>query len=262
MQVFAKLPGAAVLTYHGLDAEKRAPLSRRERKYWIRSNRFREHLELLRTCGPQCVRLTEFWAGATSRAAAIITFDDGRASDYTAAFPSLLDAGAHATFFLNTSTVGTPGYLTWQQIAEMHRHGMSFESHSHDHVYLSGLSAVELERQLSVSKHVLEERLGSAVRFLAAPYGDTNRRVLPTALALGYSAVCTSHNWPARPHSALIDRVVVYGTTTDSEFRSLVGNSAWFYYARALRTGLLRVPKEFFVAGRKLRERRMREVSA
>ena len=39
-------------------------------------------------------------------------------------------AGARAEFFINTATIGQPGYLTWGQVAEMHRAGMSFQSRS------------------------------------------------------------------------------------------------------------------------------------
>ena len=55
------------------------------------------------------------------------TFDDGRATDYEVAFPLLLAAGVRAEFFVNTATIERAGHLTWSQIMEMHRAGMSFQ---------------------------------------------------------------------------------------------------------------------------------------
>jgi len=260
-----QLAGFAVLTYHSIEAENNLPMSRRERKYWMRSSRFRHQLDLLAREGFRSMLLSSFWdtpARTGFDRTVIVTIDDGRVSDYETVFPILLESGIHATFFVNTATVGTPGFITWPQAAEMQRHGMSFESHGHDHVYLSALSKTELRRQLRSSKEMIEDRTGTSVRFLAAPYGDTSKLVLPVALDLGYSAVCTSRNWPAQPGSALVNRVVVYGTTTDAEFCLLTNLNAFFYYGRAIRTGLIYAPKAIFVATRKIRDRKLTEVSA
>jgi peptidoglycan/xylan/chitin deacetylase (PgdA/CDA1 family) len=259
-----QLADAVVLTYHGLADENYSTTSARERKYWMTPCRFRQQIELLIYEEFQCMTLSGFWDTRSPGLdrAVVMTFDDGRASDYERAFPILLESGIRATLFVNTATIGTSGYLTWPQIDEMRRHGMSIESHSHDHVYLSELPKTELRRQLEVSKRTVEDRLGAPVRFLATPYGDTNALVLMEALNLGYSALCTSGNRPARAGSLTVNRVVVYGTTTDVEFRRLVNRDTFFYFARAVRAGLLYVPKEFLGVSRKVRARMSPEASA
>ena len=73
---------------------------------------------------------------------------------------SYLEAGKQADFFISTATVGQRGFLNWQQITDMHRAGMSFHSHSHNHVNLARLPVCVLEQQLRKSKQLLEDRLG------------------------------------------------------------------------------------------------------
>ena len=40
-----------------------------------------------------------------------VTFDDGHLSDYTIVFPLLKSRNINATFFINTSNIGKPGFL-------------------------------------------------------------------------------------------------------------------------------------------------------
>lgn len=47
---------------------------------------------------------------------AIVTFDDGFASDYHLAFPLLKELDIPATFFIVTEWVGTTGFLTWPEV--------------------------------------------------------------------------------------------------------------------------------------------------
>jgi len=228
-----RLGGIRVLLYHGLTAssENRAPS--REGNFWISASQFRDHLNQISKGGYQLALLREVWdrlgAGDEGQPPVVLTFDDGWASDFRVAYPLLLEAGARAEFFVNTGTVGAEGFLKWQQISEMHRMGMSFQSHSHDHVHLLQLSTPLLKRQLRDSKHMLEDRLGSAVDFLSAPFGLLSRRIVQTALQEGYRGVCTSWAWPAQPGKQTIPRIAVCHRTTSSGFsRLLAGNPVWY----------------------------------
>lgn len=237
------LPGVSVLIYHGL-AEPAPGVPLRERKYWLSRGTFASHLAELRASGYRTSLLEELWGGGAEQPRQVVfTFDDGRASDYRVAFPLLSQAGARAHFFVNTATVGQPGYLGWNEIAELRRAGMSIQSHGHDHVYLSRLSARQLEWQLERSKALLEDRLGRAVEFLAAPYGALNRQVLAAAERAGYRAVCNSVNWPARPRARMVNRVAVYADTRPREFRRLLVRNPLPFLKRKLRTAALYLPK-------------------
>lgn len=242
-----QLAGAPVFVYHGLTELGTAALSWRGRKYWVLAAQFREHLKSIHREGCRVALLHELWnttaPAKNGKPSVALTFDDGLSSDYSIGFPLLLEAGVRANFFVNTAIIGQPRFLGWRQIAEMQRAGMSFQSHGHDHVNLSRLTLRGLEHQLKVSKLLLEDRLGTPVEFLAAPYGVLNARVIETALQVGYRAVCNSRSWPARPGTRTVSRVAVYSHTPLSDFRKLLTGNLFGYQARAFRAALLYLPK-------------------
>lgn len=240
-----------VLLYHGLAESEQANTPSREQKYWLRREVFREHLNEMGCLGCRVIQLRDFWTGAMdaprSIPTAVVTFDDGLVSAYEIAYPLLADAGLYASFFINTATVGMQGFLTWPRIIEMQRAGMSFQSHSHDHIYLTRLPPDALERQLHRSKRILEDHLGQQVDFLSAPYGDLNRRILKAAQREGYKAVCSSWNWSARPRTPVVSRAVIDRHTTLRDFRRLLTGSPVVYTARAVRGCLMYIPKRLLL---------------
>jgi peptidoglycan/xylan/chitin deacetylase (PgdA/CDA1 family) len=121
---------------------------------------------------------------------------------------------------------------------------MSFQSHSHDHVYLSRLASRETERQLRLSKQILEARLGREVEFVAAPYGDLSAEVIKIAMQVGYRAVCTSWSWPARPGAQLLNRAVVYSNTSPRAYEGFLVRRPTSYAIRAARGAVMFLPKQ------------------
>ena len=140
--------------------------------------------------------------------------------------------------------------MTWEQVAEMQRYGMSFHSHSHHHVYLSRIPAAALERELRDSKRLLEDRLGAPVGFLAAPYGDINARVMAAALDAGYHTVCSSWSWLAQPGRSTLNRMVVYGNTSPRCLHALLAGDPFRCAGRAARSLLLSFPKALLLWSR------------
>lgn len=242
-----RLSGFPVLMYHGVARDAAEPVPPGERKYWVTAAQLREHLFCIQDAGCRVAGFSELWRSPAKtgrrRRSVALSFDDGRASDYEVAFPLLLEAGAIADFFVNTANIGTPGFLGWEQITEMQRAGMSFQSHGHEHIDLSRLTKQELRSQLRESKRLLEDGLGTAVEFLAAPYGFFDRRVLDAAREQGFSAVCTSNAWPARPGAQSIGRVAIYRHTRPGEICRIVTRYPVPYLVRAARAGLIYVPK-------------------
>jgi peptidoglycan/xylan/chitin deacetylase (PgdA/CDA1 family) len=238
--------GVPIFMYHVLTDPSEPVGSDGGTKYRLPAAVFREHLALIKRHGFQSALVGRLWAqqDATEGHPAVgLTFDDGDVSNYTLAYPTLVEAGARADFFVNTATVGRPGFLSWLQIAEMQRAGLSFQSHSHDHVVLVGLPAPALQRQLRDSKHLLEDRLGAPVDFLAAPYGLLNRSVVRAAREAGYRAVGTSWNWPARPGAKTMSRIAVYQTTTAVDFSQLLHGRPSILLRRMGRALLAHIPK-------------------
>jgi peptidoglycan/xylan/chitin deacetylase (PgdA/CDA1 family) len=240
------LRGVPVLQYDGLGTSLPAEVDARLATHWVAPISLSRQLLSIRERGYRVVRLYDAWTPhdigeQPTRSAVVLTFDDGRAADYEVAFPILLAAGVRAEFFINTARIGQPGYLTWGRIAEMHRAGMSFQSHAHDHVALPVLSARLLRNELRTSKRLIEDFLGRAVDFLAAPHSLVDRRVIDAVHEAGYQAVCASRGWPARPGDAVVSRITVLRDTTETQFGAILDREPLGYLpaiARALLTRL------------------------
>jgi peptidoglycan/xylan/chitin deacetylase (PgdA/CDA1 family) len=226
-----RVPGTAVLLYHAVGASAD--------RYTVSRAELALHLQRIAAAGAQVVSLADLRAGADEWTfPVVITFDDGRASDYEEAFPLLAQHGFTAEFFVNPATVGQRGFVTWEQAREMARWGMSIQSHGYEHVYLTREGEDGLVRQVAGSKVRIEEEIGVPVSFLAAPYGDVNARVVEEAVAAGYQAVCTSWPWPARADAWTVSRVSVYGGTPEDVFDRMLAGDPRPYVAQAARAAL------------------------
>jgi peptidoglycan/xylan/chitin deacetylase (PgdA/CDA1 family) len=239
------LPGVPIFNYHGLAESVPREVPVAARQYWLSSVKFRSHLAHIRDNGFQTTLLEALKARGVGPAPKLrnvaLTFDDGLLTDYETAFPLLAEFSMKATFFLNTATIGHDGYLDWAEIAEMQRHGMSIQSHSHRHVDLTVLPTAALDAELTESKQRLEDRLGTRVDFIATPRGVLDRRVIHRALAIGYRAVCSTRCWPARPGSTVITRITLHREVQIEEFHGFLTGDLW-PYARRLSRGLLLRP--------------------
>jgi peptidoglycan/xylan/chitin deacetylase (PgdA/CDA1 family) len=243
--------GVPVLLYHGITGIGTPPIPVGENKFWITNLQFVDQMERIRAggyeVGPSLSELCRLPEIAVQAPQLALTFDDGHATDYTDVFPLLCEYGFRADFFINTATVGSTGYLTWNQIGEMHGAGMSFQSHSHHHVNLSLMPPARLHGQLGYSKLLIEDRLGAPVEFLSVPYGLVNKRVFAAARKEGYRAVCTSRNWPAQPCDTQIARVCIHSHTDSQEFEGLLARDFSPYAVRSVREALLYLPKQILL---------------
>jgi peptidoglycan/xylan/chitin deacetylase (PgdA/CDA1 family) len=240
------LEGTPVFLYHEIAEERDCNARSSNWKYAVTPKAFRDQLEKIKRVGYQISSVREIAQGPDHlepKLSVGITFDDGCSSDYEKAFPLLLEAGLQADFFLNTANIGKAGFLNWDWIREMQKAGMEFHSHGHSHVVLSRLTPGDLERELRSSREVLEDKLGKAVEFLAAPYGLLNRRVIQEAFRLGYRGVCNSRQWTASWGNRCVNRVAVLGRTSTQEFRRLLVRHPLPYILRSMRAAALYVPK-------------------
>lgn len=240
------LTGIPVLNYHGLTANGNAHRTK-DARYWVSESSFLEHLQHIDACGCKVLLAEDLLHASPDHVkgfpATALTFDDGRACDYEIAYPMLVKAGLPATFFVNTATIDTPGHLTWLQLREMKRAGMSVQSHSHDHTDLARLTSMQLDYQLQRSKVEIEDHLGGEVTLLALPYGSMGVNTLTAARRAGYRALCSSRGGLARSGSAVIDRVCIYFDTTLRQFSAILGRGPAFFGKKACRAALLGVPK-------------------
>jgi peptidoglycan/xylan/chitin deacetylase (PgdA/CDA1 family) len=81
----------------------------------------------------------------------VLTFDDSKASHYMVVRPLLKKYGFGATFFITegfTFKTNKDDYLTWEQIAELHRDGFEIGNHTRDHLGLSKANLPRLKEQV------------------------------------------------------------------------------------------------------------------
>lgn len=156
---------------------------------------FDAHLAL---CGDMLVSPQSFIdqcsrPGADHTGGILLTFDDGFLSDYTYAYNRYMKIGRIPGFvsFIPVDFVGTPGRMDWDMIEEVSRGGVVIGSHGMAHVDLTIVSDAELDRELQMSKSILEDRLGKEVPLFAFPYGRFSRRVWDAALRAGYTHLFT-----------------------------------------------------------------------
>lgn len=94
-----------------------------------------------------------FAAPAVPDKLVVLTFDDSSTSHTTIAAPLLKRYGFGATFFITegfTFPTNKRDYMTWEQIAELHRAGFEIGNHTRDHLGITEKNVAKLAEQLAV----------------------------------------------------------------------------------------------------------------
>jgi peptidoglycan/xylan/chitin deacetylase (PgdA/CDA1 family) len=192
-----------------------------------------------------------------------LTFDDGHETHYSTAYPLLSERGLRATFFVVTDRVGTAGYVTWDQLREMKAAGMSIQSHTASHPFLSTLAVSEVRAELRDSKARLDAELGQATSTLALPGGDFPARTARTAIAeAGYALVATSrvgtNGYEPRPGRDVrfLPRVTVRQGQSPDHFERIIQQDPGTLRREWLRAGVLGAARSILGRPRYARWRR------
>lgn len=127
-----------------------------------------------------------------------LTIDDAYDSAYHAALPLLKAYGYPLTVFVSTEAVdrGLRGFLSWEQMREMQRAGISFQNHSHSHDHLirrrAGESEVDWEQRVASdiqqAQNRIEQELGVRPTLFAYPYGEYNLALKLIVSSMGMTA--------------------------------------------------------------------------
>jgi peptidoglycan/xylan/chitin deacetylase (PgdA/CDA1 family) len=132
-------------------------------------------------------------APAGARAPVFLTFDDGGVSAYTETAPILEGRGWRGLFFVTTDRIGSPGFLSAQQIRELVARGHVVGSHSCSHPRrISACSAAELRHEWGDSVDALQELLGAPVATASVPGGFYSPAVGRSAAEAGIATLFTS----------------------------------------------------------------------
>ena len=202
---------------------------------------FAEQMNYLYEKGYSTISLDDFLAFKEGKQALpskpiIVTFDDGFMSNYLYAFPILKNYGMKATVFVtvdqdseNFKKYGAIDFpLTPEQLREMSDYGISIESHTMTHRYLTELETKVVRWELQESKRSLENMVKRPVKFLATPSGAYNKTVRQLAKEAGYKAVFGalkgSNNISSDPYA--LRRVVIARDFSIEDFEQILKPSA------------------------------------
>lgn len=123
----------------------------------------------------------------------VFSFDDGGVSFYTKAAPILERYGFKGVFFISTGYIGTPGFLTEEQIKDLAERGHEIGSHTHTHPQdISKLSREEIQKEWKLSYDKLVSIVGDKITTASIPNGNSSQVVLEEAVNSGFTDLYTS----------------------------------------------------------------------
>jgi peptidoglycan/xylan/chitin deacetylase (PgdA/CDA1 family) len=223
----------------------------------VGASQFARQLDTLLSLGLRGSSL-ESVAGQPPNGRVAITFDDGHWTHAAHALPLLRDRDMTATFFIITSRVGSPGYCSWDELRGMRDAGMSLQSHTHSHPFLSQLDSSEVRLELTRSREELDHQLGQRTTTLALPGGDSPRGWSAADYqSAGYRWIATSRWGLARDdESPFIRRYTVRRATPEDTIRRMVAGLVPDYSAEGLRLTALHGVRSLLGASRYARWRR------
>jgi peptidoglycan/xylan/chitin deacetylase (PgdA/CDA1 family) len=124
---------------------------------------------------------------AASRATVVsLTFDDGDADNFPVA-AVLGQYGLRATWYIPSGLVGSPGYMTWDELQALQAGGQEIGGHSVDHINLDGLGAEELRHQVCDDRKALQGH-GLEPASFAYPFGGYDEAAKDMVRECGYTS--------------------------------------------------------------------------
>ncbi|GLV59319.1 hypothetical protein KDH_61460 [Dictyobacter sp. S3.2.2.5] len=188
--------------------------------------------------------VTPYTPTAFNRGMVSLTFDDGWQSQATNALPVLNNHNAKGTFYLISSYLNTPSYLTTAQATSLQQAGNEIGSHTVDHPDLTTLNSTDLNNELAQSQQVLQAQFGPMQDF-ASPYGAYDNQVISAIKTYYRSHRSTDAGYNSKDNFDIynIRTQSVLSTTTVSQI------NAWIDTAQHDKTWLVLVFHEVNTSG-------------
>lgn len=128
------------------------------------------------------------------------SYDDGQVYDRRM-IGIMNKYGVRGTFHLNSGEIGTPGYITAEEIRELYR-GMEVAGHTKTHPYLMQRPPSLAAQEIWEDRKMLESFSGEIVRGFSYPFGETGGQIPDTLRSQGIEYARTvrstkAFGWPA-----------------------------------------------------------------
>jgi len=198
-------------------------------RYILPIDTFRRQMDWMKKSGFRGLNVSEALR-YPAEPSVCITFDDGCETDLIAAAPLLRGFGFNATFYLTAGPLGTPGYLTANQVRDLDSQGFEIGCHSMTHPYLSDLAEPELKREIVGSKLQIERIVGHPIEHFSCPGGRFDQRALEMARHAGFQTFANSrfHANSARTSRYDLGRVALLRDMPLTEFAATChGRGLW-----------------------------------
>lgn len=183
-----------ILMYHDF-----APLEQKGNPLLVTTQSFERQMAYLKEHGYHVIPLDQLVDGIKEKKrfphkTVVLTFDDGYRSNYEYVYPVLRKYGFSAIIFLPAHLIEMNArFLTWAQIREMSGQGISFGSHTKEHLVLSHLTDTkQLWDEIAGSKPMIEKQAGVPVRFFSYPVGAFTDEVVRYVKEAGYKGAVTT----------------------------------------------------------------------
>jgi peptidoglycan/xylan/chitin deacetylase (PgdA/CDA1 family) len=184
----------------------------------VTPERFAEQIRFLADRGYRTLTMSETVKRLTNHAetrdaAVAITFDDGYADFYSAAWPILQSAGMTATVFLPTAfiraerrSIEERPCLTWDETRRLSSAGIEIGSHTVSHPQLWDVDEETLVEEVRESKTAIEKELGRPCLGFSYPYAFPGID-LPFRKRLGVALVKAGYAWGVTTTIATASRI-------------------------------------------------------
>jgi len=195
----------------------------RANRMTVKESTFEAQMKFLRENGYRVIPLEEFFnfldfKRQIPQKSVVITIDEEWHSTYEIAFPILKKYGYPATFFAYTDFITPKG---WDLVKEMSRSGIDVQCHAKTHRNLIKRKVNEpfreyfeaIKKELTESTQIIKKQLDKEIKYVAYPYGDTNRLTIALLKKLGYRGAFTVERGsaPFFVHPYRINRSMIYG---------------------------------------------------
>ncbi len=168
----------------------------------IRLNDFRSHISFIKDSNYKFISYEDFFKiinKKNTEKKILLTIDDGFSSFYENAWPILKKEKIPFVIFVNTESVGSNGYMTWDELREISQFDfVHIGNHSHSHAYLADKSDAEIKKDIEISIKLFKEKLNHETKFFAYPFGEYKESYKKIVKDLGF-------DYGFGQHSGVID---------------------------------------------------------
>lgn len=197
-----------ILMYHNITEDRNGDL-------YITKKNFIKHLDWIKANGYNIVTFEQLKLGYNLPKMIVLTFDDGKLSQYWAA-QELRKRGMVGVFYITTGFLGGKLFLNPKQVREIADWGMEIGSHTISHPNLTKLSREPMRTQFANSKLSLEKIIGKPVLSVAYPYGAYNDKVIYMADECNFIYGRTTNEyitnwWPTNRQTLKLPVVYIHG---------------------------------------------------